>query len=791
MNICRKLLAVLLALLMVLPALCACEKPESPSGAVSSEQISSSEDASSNAPSEPPYDPADYPVEDLTGDTTVYLEYTGGYNGGLRVKSSGELLLSPYLPGLRELMKTTEVPEEEALYAVITPTVLDEVGSAFYTYEAVKAPFGHSKGDFFDIWLKSADFDCGFCPAGSHLYNLDVDVYCAKDGVFKDYAADQCIGRAQMKYVFCDDGFVNSPYYDPTEVPKERNTDDLVVVTYAAGEGGKIEGITKQGITKGSKGSARVRAIPDEGYTFIGWSDSVMTDYRFGDLPKYEMTYTASFIKAQTAGGVATMLISTEEGVGITDTDNYHKATMMILGAAKDKYNGTATLQIRGRGNSSFNGWTWADDYDGKNSYRLKFDEQIRLLGVGESKNRDWVLNANKFDVSGLRNYFVWQLAAQMGSIDYVPSCTWVNLYLNGDYRGVYMVTEFIETGSDRVNVQGLDNAEDPGFLVELDFRGKAGKKNIDYFMLENFDAKRANQATPFVVKSGNASSANTAKMKDFMQKCNDALLTGEKAQIEALIDLDSFVDMFIIEELSKDCDMGGASMFFCRDSGGKLCFTAPWDFDFGFGTYGPACSIYDLCTGGGEHNNVWMERLLKTDWFREILLARMDELKNSGILENALGKVRVQGSLLTEANDMNDARWHVYGNDYHEYVSWQTSGALQNNEDHVNYLVDWIRNRWEVLRGCVEMYKRYKGGTPPKYYEEYTMDEWYRPRQDHGRRGGDDVDIDWDVFDWENFDWENVDFDNFDWSALEIPVDMSIDTEKTINPPTTEPTEG
>ena len=760
-----KLTALLLALGTLLPGCKNQGKNNPPVSPVSGDISSGSDDV----PSEPPYDPADYPVEDLGDDTTRYIEYQGGYEGTFRVKSSGELLLSPFITELREMLATTEVPEEEALYAVLTPTVLDENGEEFYTYESVRASFGHSKGQFFDIWLKGEGIDCGFCPSEARLYHLDLDIYAAKDGVFEGYAADQCIGRVRMKYLFCNDAFAASPYYEPTEIPNERNAKSLICVTYVAGEGGKINGITRQGVAVGGNGSAKVTAVPDEGYIFIGWSDGKMTPYRFGDQFQMDTTVTANFMQTQLSNGAATMLISTEYGEGITDTENYHNATIMIVGASKDKYNVTIGTQIRGRGNSSFNGWTWADDYDGKNSYRLKLDEKQKLLGVGDSKNRDWVLNANKFDVSSLRNYFVWQLAEQMGTIDYVPSCTWVQLYLNGDYRGLYMLTELVETGADRVNVQGLDNTEDPGFLLELDFRGKSGKRDVDYFMLDNFDAKRATQATPFVVKSGNASSTVTPKIKAFLQKCNDALATGDKAQIEELIDIDSFVDMFIIEELSKDCDMGGASMYFYRDSGGKLCFTAPWDFDFGFGTYGPACSIYDLCTGGGEHNNVWMERLLKTDWFRELLLARMDELKNSGVLENTLGKVLVQGSLLTPAADMNDQRWHVYGNGYHEYVSWDVSGALHSNEEQVNYLVAWIRNRWEVLYGCVEQYKRYKGGTPPKVRDAYTMDEWDRPQEDYGHHDGTDMEP------------ENI--------PVDIPV--FLDTEKMINPPTTEPTVG
>jgi hypothetical protein len=151
---------------------------------------------------------------------------------------------------------------------------------------------------------------------------------------------------------------------------------------------------------------------------------------------------------------------------------------------------------------------------------------------------------------------------------------------------------------------------------------------------------------------------------------------------------------MFILEELSKDVDAGGSSMFMQKDTGRKLYFTAPWDFDFGFGTYGPA--VYTdgfVCESGLYDENIWFASLIERQWFLQAVYDRLLELAD--MIE--LGKVGVyaNGEMLWDAADRNDKRWGIYGQQYHSYVSSQASRALQNYREHVDFLCDWIDARY------------------------------------------------------------------------------------------------
>ena len=147
------------------------------------------------------------------------------------------------------------------------------------------------------------------------------------------------------------------------------------------------------------------------------------------------------------------MYISTEDGVEIVSRDDYLPC-YISLNAQGSFSNYSASAQIRGRGNSS---WLWYD----KKPYRIKLDEKHKLLGLGKAKS--WVLLANYRDVTDLMNTFVFELGQWLG-LPYTNHTRYVELFINGDYKGVYQLTEQIQQGSNRVEV-----SDEKGILVSLD----------------------------------------------------------------------------------------------------------------------------------------------------------------------------------------------------------------------------------------------------------------------------------------------------------------------------------
>ena len=167
-------------------------------------------------------------------------------------------------------------------------------------------------------------------------------------------------------------------------------------------------------------------------------------------------------------------------------------------------------------------------------------------------------------------------------------------------------------------------------------------------------------------------------------------------------------VDMFIVQELSKDVDGGGASIYWVKEKGGKLKFTAPWDYDFSMGSYGVSikttqfvCEIIATDLNTGNKPNLWLQSLAKQEWFLKRLYARMAEVDE--MVSFALRAVQMQGEVLTPAADRNDARWHIYGRKFQYYLHRQVSKDLNSYQDHIDFLCNWIEIRWNWMKNEVE----------------------------------------------------------------------------------------
>ena len=405
---------------------------------------------------------------------------------------------------------------------------------------------------------------------------------------------------------------------------------------------------------------------------------------------------------------IPVLSVVTEGEALILSRAQYIKATLTVYPTADSSSEESITLpcSIRGRGHSSFQYSEELTDYKSKNSYRVKLEESAALLPHREGeRDRDWVLISCKNDASALRNHLIWDLARRMGTLPYVPDYTWVELYLNGDYRGLYLLTEQIEVDGDRVDIDdkaSTDPAE-VGYLLEYDFRGDIesnAREGLTYFYLPD-----SNREVEWVIKSRVYTKAETAAIRDHLLACHEAILSGDRARMEELIDLPSFVDMFILQELSKNPDVGSSSFYVQRDAGGKLCLTAPWDFDFSFGTYSTGVSTLGLVTSGDKvPPHPWFAALMEQAWFVEEVLSRMEEIQP--LMEQTLTATESLAAVLTPPSDRNHSRWGIYGAKYTKYVNDQVSVKLQSYEEHVAFLTRWTRLRFSRMEQALRREK-------------------------------------------------------------------------------------
>lgn len=166
-------------------------------------------------------------------------------------------------------------------------------------------------------------------------------------------------------------------------------------------------------------------------------------------------------LHAQFKGSVPRMNINIEGNKIVTDKETWLKATVSLEGNGYCENFKQDSVTIRGRGNSSWTVPTY-NNPNPKNPYRLKFDKKKSIAGLKKGKN--WVLLANKQSRSHLANAYGMAIARMVGTLaanDMVP----VELYINGEYRGSYNLTEKVGISANSIDIED----EDKAVLLELD----------------------------------------------------------------------------------------------------------------------------------------------------------------------------------------------------------------------------------------------------------------------------------------------------------------------------------
>lgn len=216
---------------------------------------------------------------------------------------------------------------------------------------------------------------------------------------------------------------------------------------------------------------------------------------------------------------------------------------------------------IKGRGNAT---WDWE-----KKPYNLKLCSSGDLLGMGEASN--WVLLANTYDTSHLRNAIVYETAARMG-LDYTPRYRWVDLYLNGEYAGLYLLCEKNELGPERVALNA-----GRGNLISIE--------KLDR-LWEYKDAFVTERGTPIRIRSTPDAGAAAARLNQLER----AILSEDGVDPETgaiwteLLDLESWAKKYLIEEVFGNLDAGSISQFFYWETEGKIYAGPVWDYDVSMG---------------------------------------------------------------------------------------------------------------------------------------------------------------------------------------------------------------
>ena len=215
-------------------------------------------------------------------------------------------------------------------------------------------------------------------------------------------------------------------------------------------------------------------------------------------------------------------------------------------------------MTIKGRGNSTW----WQGGIWGKRPYQIKFENKTEVLGIPEDKK--WVLLAELSDPSFIRNKISRELANK-SLFDYVPQTEYIELFINEKYAGLYLIGQKVEESSNRVNIG------DDGYLVEIDTDAD-GRLDPDdvYFKTDNW---RDNNVFNIKEPSLNQGSTEFNLIKDHINNFESVLFSVDFKDPEfgyrSFIDLPSFIDWYLINEISKNQDSQSySSIYFNYNAG-------------------------------------------------------------------------------------------------------------------------------------------------------------------------------------------------------------------------------
>ncbi len=362
-------------------------------------------------------------------------------------------------------------------------------------------------------------------------------------------------------------------------------------------------------------------------------------------------------------------------------------------------YNGKIGIEIRGSSSQSFP----KKGYGFETRTADSQDVDVSLLGMPEEN--DWVLYAPYTDKTMIRDVLTYTLDAGLGH--WSPRCRYVELFLNGNYQGVYVLMEKIKRDKNRVNIAKLTTTDNSGedltggYIIKIDKLTGSGGDGwySDYYNI--------NQKTYYQYdypKSDEITGAQKTYIQTYVRNMEKALYQAKYSgtgSYHDYLDDSSFIDFMIINELSRNVDGYRLSSYLYKGKNSLMNCGPIWDFNL---TYGNADYYNGWLTSGFQYqaslstdswqNPFWWSRLMGDPNFVEKLKKRWATLRKKQLSNERISTVADSlVNLLAEARVRNFQRWPIIG----KYV-WPNYYVGPSYDSEVQWMKDWISQRLAYL---------------------------------------------------------------------------------------------
>ena len=369
---------------------------------------------------------------------------------------------------------------------------------------------------------------------------------------------------------------------------------------------------------------------------------------------------------------VPSVYIETENRRSITSKEQYINCTLIYVdGESMLRYENT---QIRGRGNSS---WWNAD----KKSYRVKFANKERFLGEGFANAKSWTFLANHGDKTMIRNALTYDLGRFMG-MKFCPAARFVDVYLNGDYRGTYQISDQVQVHKKRIEV-----SEENGWLLEV----------------VNENSKEAPLITTtrygimYTIKNPKDEQLTLGKriavgqwLRSFEEAVASDQFMDPQRGWRAFVDENDLINWYVGAEITGNIDALYSIYMYKDGDDDKMHFGPLWDLDLGYDNSSERSLLRQMEAYLGLRDRPFekiVQRLWKDPWFAQACNDRLQQLVDNGLQQYLLSHIDSLRSAIWQTQTENFRKWRIN----QEVYSWAKRAYYNNYDSYINDLRGFV----------------------------------------------------------------------------------------------------
>lgn len=375
-------------------------------------------------------------------------------------------------------------------------------------------------------------------------------------------------------------------------------------------------------------------------------------------------------------------------------------------------YTGNIGIEIRGAYSAGLPQKPYGFETRDANGANLN----VSLLGMPEEN--DWILLANYNDKTFMRNTLAYELSRKMGH--YAPRTKMVEVIVNNEYKGIYILTEKIKQDKGRVDIAKITNLDisgdnlSGGYIFKIDYYDSSNSWQSNFRPTDHPE-----KIVNYVYADPDATDL-LWQQKDYLKTAvnsfESVLYSSNFKDITngypAWIDVNSFLDYFIVSEVARNVDAFKKSVYFFKDKdskGGKINAGPVWDFDWAWKNIWD-CSTFQATDGSGwshrindcpniwPNSNGWMVRLLQDENFANALNKRYFELRKSHLSNEYLNSyIDSVQNLANEAQARHYSKWPILGT---SIGAPEVDSQPSTYAGQVTKFKDWIQTRLTWLDG-------------------------------------------------------------------------------------------